>query len=491
MDLATRSTRLFACLLAAGALAGLFAAGASAAPRPLTTGVSYIHVDDSDPVVFEHVKQTGGRLVLTPLEWGEIVPEQKPANFQPENPADPAYDFDSYDRFVRNAVAAGLTPVLQIRGGPRWAQRCGTFVHVDVPCDLNPADLAAFATAAARRYSGSFNGLPHVQYWQGLNEPNLSIFFEPQFVDGKPASAGLYRKLLNSFYFAVKGVNPANQVLAAGLGPLAVPKYTIGPMKFTRELLCMQGRKKPKPTPGDCEGGVYFDIYDIHPYTTGSPSHEGGVDDVQLGDLHKLVDLLKAADKAGRIKNLVKGPTPLWITELAWDSKPPDPGGLPFPILKRWTAEALHVAWSAGVNTFFWYSLRDGQNNGEPFSQSLESGLFFRGATPAADLPKPNLYAFRFPFVAYPSKKGLDFWGRTPSSTGGKVVIQRSQGKKWRTITVTRANSIGIFRGRAKTTFGTNRKGKVRAFYRGGASVPFSMKPVPDFFQPPFGQPVG
>ncbi len=486
-----RLSGLLASLLIAAALLAQFAASSEAAPRPLTTGISYIHVDDSAPVVFENVKRAGARLVLTPLEWGEIVPEQRPANFQPDDPADPSYDWDAYDAWVRGAVAAGMTPVLQIRGAPRWAQRC-TFVHVDAPCDPDPADLAAFATAAARRYSGNFNGLPHVQYWQGLNEPNLSIFFEPQFVNGQTASPSLYRKLLNSFYFAIKGVNPANLVMAAGLAPLAVPNFTIGPMRFTRELLCMKGRKKPKPLPGDCEGGVYFDIFDIHPYTTGSPSHEGGVDDVQLGDLDKLVGLLKAADKAGRIKNTVKGPTPLWITELAWDSQPPDPGGLPLRILTRWTAEALHVAWSAGVSNFFWYSLRDTERRpGEAYFQSLESGLYFRGANIAADSPKPNLYAFRFPFVAYPGRKGLEFWGRTPNSAGGKVVLQSRKGKKWRTVAVTRANSVGIFNGRAKTHYGANRKGAIRALYRGEASPAFSMRPVPDFFQPPFGKPTG
>lgn len=475
----------------AAVLSGLLAANAGAAARPLTTGISYVHVDDSQPIVFEHIKRSGAKLVLTPLEWGEIVPEQRPVGWQPENPADPNYDFNSYDLWVKHAVAAGLTPVLQIRGAPPWAQRCG-FVHVDKPCNLDPADLAAFATAAARRYSGAFGGVPRVQYWQGLNEPNLSLFFEPQYVDGKPVAAELYRKLLNSFYAAIKGVNPTNLVLAAGLGPLAVPNLTIGPMQFTRELLCMQGRKKPRTAPGDCEGGVHFDIYDIHPYTTGSPAHEGRVNDVQLGDLHKLVDLLAAADRAGRIKNTSKDRTPLWITELAWDSNPPDPGGLPLPVLSRWTAEALHVAWSAGVSQFFWYSLRDTEHQpGERYSETLESGLYFLGSTVAADQPKPNLYAFRFPFVAYPRSKGLEYWGRTPNSKAGKVVIQRRKGKKWRTVTVTRANRVGIFRGTAKSSYGANRKGAVRALYRKEKSVPFSMKPVPDFFQPPFGKPVG
>ncbi|HYH54613.1 MAG TPA: hypothetical protein VD761_10835 [Solirubrobacterales bacterium] len=478
------------CLLVACAMLAA-PSGSAAAGRPLTTGISYLHVDDFAPVAFDHVKATGSRLVLTPVEWGHIVPEERPANWQPDNPADPNYDWDAYDQWVRNAVASGLTPVLQLRGGPRWAQRCH-FTSFDQPCDLNPADLAAFSTAAARRYSGNFGGLPRVQYWQGLNEPNLSLFFGPQYVNGKAVSAELYRTLINTVYSAVKAVDPSNLVLLGGLGPIAVPKYTVGPMQFTRELLCMRGgSKKPRPAPGDCGGGVNFDIFDVHPYTTGSPSHEGGPNDVQLGDLQKLQTLIRAADRAGRINSTFKR-TPLWITEISWDSKPPDPGGLPFPILNRWTAEMLHTAWSAGISNVFWYSLRDRRPEaGVPFSESLESGLYFSGVSLAEDQPKPNLYAFRFPFVAYPQKKGLSFWGRTPTSAGGKVLIQRKKGKGWRTVRSIKANSVGIFRGTAKTNYGLQKKGYVRARFQGIDSVPFSMKPVPDFYQPPFGKPVG
>jgi hypothetical protein len=37
----------------------------------------------------------------------------------------------------------------------------------------------------------------------------------------------------------------------------------------------------------------------------------------------------------------------------------------------------------------------------------------------------------------------------------------------------------------------TPRSGTVRARYRGETAVPFSLKPVKDFYQPPFGAPVG
>jgi hypothetical protein len=473
-------------LLSALVLLAATAATSDAKLRPLRTGVSYLYNYDAEPIAFQRVKEGGARMVLTPLEWGYMVPSQRPANWDPTNPHDPNYDWDDMDRWVINATAAGLTPIIQIRGAPKWAQRCGP-LEVDTPCDLRPEDLIAFATAAARRYSGQIPGLPKVIYWQGLNEPNLSLFFEPQYRDGKATSAELYRVLINSFYGAIKAVDPSNLVILAGLGPIAVPRFTIGPMQFARELLCMRGAEKFRPAKGDCGGGVYFDIFDMHPYTTGSPAHPSAKNDVQLSGLAKLHNLIRAADRAGRIKSIFKR-TPLWVTEFSWDSSPPDPGGLPDGILMRWASEALHVAWKAGVSDFFWFSYRDRRREqGEPFSISLEAGLFYRGATVALDKPKPVYYAFRFPFVSYPARKGLFYWGRTPNSKPGKVRIQVTRGSGWRTVAVARADANGMFKGTAETGYGRNKKGWARAHFGKGSSVPFAMKPVKDFDQPPFG----
>jgi hypothetical protein len=329
-----------------------------------------------------------------------------------------------------------------------------------------------------------------VQYWQGLNEPNLSLFFQPQFEGDRAVSPILCRNLINAFYAAIKGVDPTNVVIAAGLGPIAVPKYTIGPMRFARELLCMRGKVRFRPAKGDCGGGVNFDVFAIHPYTTGGPTHEGGPNDVQLGSLWKLKALLRAADRAGRINSQFRH-TPLWITEFSWDSQPPDPGGLPMKIETRWAAEALHTAWRIGIDTFFWFSLRDFDPEGQPSYISIESGLYFRGPTVAQDQPKEVMFAFRFPFVAHPHGKGLDIWGRTPNSKGGRVVIQVLRGGKWRKAKVVRADRVGIFRGRIHTGYGRNRKGAARAVYKGQSSVPFAMRSIGDFPHPPFGKPVG
>jgi hypothetical protein len=471
----------------AGALLALVLPTPPAQARSLVTGIAGI--GEYQPDVFAEVRSSGATMVRLGAYWDEVAPKQKPVSWQPENPADPHYDWNYLDTGVTEAVRAGLTPLLVVDGAPPWAQRCTSPPNLQASnlCNPDPAALELFAKAVATRYSGRFGGLPRVQYWQGMNEPNLTLFFFPQYEGNRAVSPDLYRHLINSFYAGIKAVDPSNLVLAAGLGPVAVPKWTIGPMRFTRQLLCMRGSKNPKPTAGDCEGGVHFDIFDIHPYTSGGPSHEGGINDVQLGDLAKLQTLLKAADRAGRIKG--NGHTELWTTEFSWDSQPPDPGGLPMKILCRWAAEAIYRSWSAGVDHFFWYSIRDDPiEPHRPFNETLQSGLFFRGATVAQDQPKQVFVAFRFPFVAYPKAKGLSFWGRTPTSQAGPVTIQLWQGGRWRKAGTAQANTTGIFRGLLHNSYGSDKRGLARAMYGGQAGVPFSMRPVPDFHQPPLGR---
>jgi hypothetical protein len=455
-------------------------ASASAAPKSLTTGISGLY--EFEPGALHETRATGASFLRVVVSWAAIAPPAPPANWNPADPADPAYSWYDLDQAVKKIVGAGLIPFALVTEAPDWAERCPPTDTFAV-CNPDPAAFAAFAHAAAARYSGRFEGLPRIQYWEPINEPNLSLFFNPQFGgDGKPVSPQLYRDLLNGFATAVKSVDPTNLVAGGGLGPIAVPKQTIGPLKFTRDLLCMKAGKKPKPQPGNCGGGVQFDIFDIHPYTTGGPTHEGGPTDVQLGDIDRLQVILKAANKAKRIVKSAGGPVPVWITEFSWDTSPPDPKGLPMKIASRWVSEALYRAWSDGVEKFFWYSLRDEPSGGN-YSLTLQSGMYF-----APNQPKPILNAFRFPFTSYPAKKGLQFWGRTPLAAKGKVAIEALKNGKWKRVKTVSTNAFGLFRGTVKgNKYGADKKGSVRAVFGGETSVPFAMRPVRDFYQPPFG----
>ena len=196
--------------------------------------------------------------------------------------------------------------------------------------------------------------------------------------------------------------------------------------------------------------------------------------------------LLRAADRAHRIRGAYRH-TPLWITEFGWDTDPPDPNGLRMGIAARWASEALYRAWLAGVKAFFWYELRDNPADGAPDSAVAQSGLWLRGATLADDRPKRTLEAFRFPVVAFGRARGTLVWGRTPHGRAAAVKLQARRGHgPWRGLGRVHADRSGIFRVLRHRRLG--RRYFVRAIERGEASVPFSLRPVPDFYQPPFGR---
>lgn len=453
--------------------------------RPLATGVTVSDTGVQQQLGFERIRQTGATLTRIIVYWSMVAPAAEPANWNPADPADPNYDWSVFDSQIQLAVNAGLEPLVMLYSAPAWAERCKS--DTAGICDPDPAAFARFAKAAAQRYDGTFGGLPDITYWEPWNEPNLFLFLEPQYKKKRKVSPGLYRTLLNRFATAVKGADPGNRIVAGGLAPIEVPG-AIGPLDFARRLMCMQGRAKPKPKPG-CAQKATFDIWANNPYTTGGPTHQSaGPDDVSLGDLREMAALLKAAKRAGKIRTS-QARVPFWVTEFSWDSAPPDPGGVPMGLLCRWTAEAMFRSWQAGVSKFFWLSLRDWQRaDGLPYSQTIESGLYFRGPTLADDKPKRVLKAFRFPFVAFRKSKAISIWGRTPDSSRGKVSLWFRRGGGWKRLATVRADRNGIFRANVKTRLGTGNRGEVRARVGTEASIPFSLKPVKDFRQPPFGQ---
>lgn len=482
----------FRCQLIRGlrtaAVAGFFSLAFMSAPadgRPFQTGASTIDTGLVQPRLgMDRLKAVGGSYVRLIFYWSSIAPANKPVRWDPEDPSDPNYDWSVVDANVSNAVAAGLTPVVMVYSAPKWAERCS--YKLPGICNPDPEMFEDFSKAAAVRFNGSQSNLPRVRFWQAWNEPNLHLFFQPQLSGSKTLSPDLYRELLNHFATAVKAADPGNKVIAGGLAPLDRPGG-IGPLHFMRRLFCLKGRNKPKPVK-KCKAATQFDIWATHPYTTGGPNHHAaGADDVSLPDLPKVRVVLEAARKAGRIKSDTKN-IPMWITEFSWDSKPSDPGGVPMGTLRRWMAEAMYRAWKIGINQFFWLTLRDWRReSGTPWSQTIDAGLFFRGTTLESDRPKAIVQSFRFPFVSFRERKGIRVWGRTPDSTAGKVVFHYRLSGKWRRIGDARANRSGVFYKMIRTSIGKDRRGIVRAIFKGETAVPFSLKPTRDHYQPPFG----
>lgn len=473
--------RRWALLLAAGALvSGAAAFNTAAARAPLRTAVFEPTPSNGADGALElnRIRDAGASFVRISVSWASIAPSTRPSSFTASDPADPAYDWSALDAKVQAAVARRLQPILDVVNAPAWAT-------ARAPASSYPQiiDLRAFSTAIAHHYDGTDPSLPRIRYWQLWNEPNLNQNLTPQFSGTNPVSPGIYRSMANAFAAAVKGVAPTNYVIIGGLAPYGIQNkgqpinhvLSVAPQTFMRRLLCLSDGPHPHRT---CNDVVHFDAFSVHPYTWGGPTHTAySSNDVAIGDLPEVKQLLSDAFRLGRIKSAAS--PALWVTEFSWDTNPPDPKAIPIALQTRWTSEALYRMWNDGVAVITWFLIRD-----MPLSEPFQSGLYFRGATVSADKPKSTLTAFRFPFVALPGAGGTLVWGRTPTSTAAAVRIERQDGAAWRLVTVVQADAHGIF---DRVLPLAARTGSLRARVGPAASIPFGLAPVPDRRISPFG----
>jgi hypothetical protein len=448
---------------------------------PLATAIVGGGLDASEtPLEYQRIASAGANTTRIIISWRSIAPKYRPASFDPTDPADPAYLWTTVDRQVQAAKASGLEPLLSITAAPFWAlgddsastRQNGTYKP-------DPVELGRFAAAIAKRYSGSYEGLSRVRYWQVWNEPNLNLHLTPQRVNGSPFSPGWYREMVNHFAQSVHAVRRDNLVIAGGLSPFTVRNQffeSVAPLDFLRRFLCLSAGTPVRPT---CKERAEFDVWSHHPYTTGGPTHHAYArDDVSLGDLPKMRRVLNEGLRLGRIVHTK--PVRFWVTEFSWDSNPPDRKAVSMALLKRWVPESLYRMWRSGVTLVTWAQTRD-----EARPSDFQGGLWFRGATLAQDRPKPIFTGFRFPFVAFPQgSDAISFWGRTPDSTPANVTIEERRGSQWKRVSTIQANRFGIFMGRYKSSA---REGWVRARIGTTSTLPFSLVQVPDRPVSPFG----
>jgi hypothetical protein len=483
-------------VLAAAMCATALMPGPAHAARPLETAIT-----DGGPFItepewsFARVREAGARSVRLFVPWANIVPAgaHKPDGFNPRDHADPAYNWPGLDRQVIAAAAAGVSPILAISKAPPWAERPDSDFRPGT-WRPRPSDFGDFAHAVATRYSGTFGGLPRVSRFQVWNEPNLFSHILPQYdtpiseqvtIDSHPESPNVYRPLVNALASEVHKVHPDNLVIAGGLAPFGrydAYDHGVPPLQFMRELLCLTERNRPKP---GCSKRVSFDVWSTHPYTQGGPTHSAEQpDNVSLGDLPEMRRVLRAGVRAGRIRS--QNPVQFWVTEISWDTSPPDPGGVPLKLHARWVSEALYRMWQSGVSLVTWFQLRDEYSSPDkPDSREFTSGFYFfcSDGVECSRPKKRSLRAFRFPFVAFRHGRKIRFWGRTPAGVQADVTVQQHRGSHWRTVATMQTNQYGIFKGR----FRTERRGPLRAKGLDDRSQPFSLKRPPDFAVNPFG----
>jgi hypothetical protein len=264
-----------------------------------------------------------------------------------------------------------------------------------------------------------------VRYWQGWNEPNLAFYLGPQWIRSRhrwlPESPTIFRALMNAFYRSVKSVSPSNFVVMAGTAPYGDPpgQARMPPIQFDRYLFCLSSGLTPTP----CANPVHLDAVAHHPYGIGGPLwHAGNPDDAAVADLYKVDRVLRAAERTRHV--LPVGHKQLWVTEISWDSDPPDPHGVPIQRQARWYEQALYVLWRQHVDTVLFIYIADGAPVPN-YASSYQAGLYFLNGD-----PKPAATAFRFPFVTQRVRgSSAQAWVRAPLA--GRLEIERKVGAGW------------------------------------------------------------
>jgi len=322
------------------------------------------------------LQDLGVRVMRVTVHWDEVEPEQG------------SFDWGGTDTVLGALRDAGIEPVVTLYGTPGWANG----LRAANVAPTKGADFSAFASAIAERY-------PSVHKWTIWNEPNqrrwLSTASPVQYVT----------RLLNPAYAAIHEVSPSSRVA----GGVTAPRGGAGgtsPVAFIRGM----GR-----------AGARLDVYAHHPYAL-SPKEtpwSGGCARCQTITLSTIDKLVTETRKAfGR-------PVRLWLTELGYQSNPPDRlAGVPWSVQATYVAAAAYRAWlTPRVDLLVQYLYRD-----EPGTDRWQSGLETR-----AGVAKLALAAFVEP-LAQVSRRGTatTVWGMIRRGSGERTYrLQRLVDGKW------------------------------------------------------------
>jgi hypothetical protein len=375
----TLATILVAVLISAGATAGRN----QTAGRAFSVGIYDDGMTLGNPTKgFPILHNLRAQVVRITLWWGGPIGVAKTQPKNPTNPADPAYNWAAYDRAVQDAAKNKIKVLFSIVGTPSWAngRRAAKYAPT------RGISLQNFATAAAKRYSGTFEpttdepALPAVHLWLAWNEPNNPVFLYPQYrkVHGRwiAQSAYSYVRICNAIYKGVHGVqHAAAKVACGGTDPRGnnqprSKRASISPLAFLRSVKKYHLRS--------------FDAWAHHPYAsrpTESPTAKPNAKDKNTVILGNIGVLTK------ELTRLYGKRKPLWITEYGYQTRPPDRTfGVAWKTQAKYLAQAYSIARkNPRIQMMIWFLVKD-----ESRLAGWQSGFFT-----AAGKRKPSYFTFR------------------------------------------------------------------------------------------------
>jgi hypothetical protein len=288
------------------------------------------------------------------LNWGLVQPASKAS-----------FNWGPTDDFIGALASHAIRPVPFVWGSPEWISGNPATPPIDTAARRQAwvgflkAAVARYGNGGVywanryhRDYGANARPLP-VQSWQIWNEPNLTKFFAPT------PSPTKYARLVQISHDAIKSQSPQANVVLAGLPGDA--------WDFLDSFYSVSGIKAD------------FDTVALHPYGS---------------DVSTMA--LRIRRSRDVMRNHLDQSTPLWITEFAWGSAPPDRFGInqgpagQAKMLRASFDRILEHRPSWNVQRLFWYHWRDPRDQVATCSFCASAGLLHYDYT-----AKPALAAFR------------------------------------------------------------------------------------------------
>ena len=242
------------------------------------------------------------------------------AVWTPPLEAPPAAELAALEKAVIAAATNGIRPIVAVY----------SFSSVTPTTPAARAQFAAYAASIPR-------SLPGVRDVIVGNEPNLNLFWLPQFgPDGSDAAAASYLALLAESYDALKDVSPDINVIggslsARGSDDPAGSRPTHSPTRFIEDLGAAyraSGRDKP-----------VMDMFSIHPYPENSsipPDFEHPQStSIGLADYDKLVGSARRGLRRHRPAGLLAADRLRRVRPPDGDPASRSSGGTPAPSRRR------------------------------------------------------------------------------------------------------------------------------------------------------------
>ena len=487
----------------------------AAAPSVATASKTQESMFQDDPLLvyapqakmeatLDELKAIGVDRIRVGLFWNIVAPAStsptKPS-FDASDPAAYGSGWERYDRLIVAARQRGIAINLNVSSPlPRWGSTAvSPRADVQKTYAPNADEFGKFVAAAGKRYSGSFQGLPRVNYWSIYNEPNQSGWLTPQWNGAVESSPTIYRSLVRTSYQALGATGHGRDTILIGeTAPKGLKRrkgltMSIDALRFIRNLYCVDSKvrqlKGASARARGCpvsraqfvtENPALFKTtgFAHHPYElllapTRKPQSK---DWVTIANLPVLSRLLKRIYSRYRQKRQSSKGVPLYLTEYGYQT-PPDPLGIPFGRQASYQSQAEQISYrNPLVRAMCQFLLVDDAPTPGIANRRVAYRTFQSGLKRLNGKRKPAYQAYVTPlFLTKTRFRGAGstsvFGLLRPASSTAKVTVQiqfRARGAKaWSTR---KTRTVSGPRHYLRTPLRVTRTGAVRLRWKNGTS---------------------